>query len=90
MPNSVKHLEWNGDSLGIPFAHSKEAQLGDDPTKKLPRHCYCNPLDFKADYASCLFQYMAMFPDVIRNFEGPLFPGSSDAQAVRFCVFLKS
>ena len=77
----TNHLKWNGDAVGIPFAHSKDSQTGDDPTKKLPRHCYSNPLDMSADFSSAVFDYLACHPEIIANPTGPLFPGTMDAQA---------
>ena len=68
------HLQWDGDSTAISFSHSKEEQLGDDPTKRLPRHCFCNPLLPEADFASNLFNYLAMFPHVLGRPNGLLFP----------------
>jgi hypothetical protein len=80
----TKHLAWGGDSFGIPFTHEKRNQQGEDPLKKLPRQCYCNPLDFASDLASSLFHYMCSNPDVIANRDGSLFPGSRDAQGTAF------
>ena len=31
----TKHLQWTGDSIGIPVEHIEEAQEGADPTKRL-------------------------------------------------------
>lgn len=85
----TKHLQCNGDSTGIPFAHSKEAETGDDPKKRLPRHCYSNPLDLSADFSSAVFDYLVIFPETLSNPNGPLFHGALDAQASRFSSVLK-
>ena len=83
------HLQWSGDAVGIPFAHSKEAQTGADPTKRLPRHCYSNPLDQMADFSSAIFGYLATHPEILAKPDGPLFPGTIDAQTQRFRDVLK-
>ena len=85
----VKHLIMMGDSFGVPFAHEKRNQKGEDALRKLPRQCYCNPLDQSADIMSSLFHYMALNPDVIANKDGPLFTGTRDAQASTFTRILQ-
>ena len=45
----LKQIKWAGDCMAIPFAHSKDAQGGDNSIKKLPRHCYANPINFLSD-----------------------------------------
>ena len=78
----LKQFTWEGDSLAIPFIHGKEHQTGDNVLKKLPRHCYTNPLDQKYDLSSSLFHYLALNPDVIaRGEQTPLFDGSLKAQS---------
>lgn len=86
----TKHLGvWSGDSFGVPFAHEKRNQKGDDEIRKLPRQCYCNPLDFSSDIMSSLFHYMCMNPDVMAHPNGQLFPGSGDASSTSFSRVLK-
>ena len=41
----TKPLAWEQDCFGIHFCHEKAHQDGGDATKKLPRHCYSNPLN---------------------------------------------
>eukprot|EP00804_Cyclotella_cryptica_P020114 CCRYP_020133-RA/>CCRYP_020133-RA protein AED:0.24 eAED:0.24 QI:0/0/0/1/1/1/2/0/687 len=72
------------DCFEIAFAHSKDQQTGDNAIKKLPRHCYANPLNFSSDLPSALFHYFALNPHVISNSEESLFPGSITAQVQRF------
>ena len=85
----TKHFMWAGDSFGIPFSHSKDSQTGEDPTKRLPRQCYCNPLDQAADFISSIFHYMVLNPDVIAHPDGLLFQGSRDTQGTNFGRVLK-
>jgi hypothetical protein len=85
----VRHLLWRADSTGVPFAHEKGNQLGQDRTKRLPRHCYANPLDWRADYMSANFDYLAVFPELLKDPNGELFPGSSDQQASTFAKYMK-
>ena len=73
----TKHLQWSGDAIAISFSHSKDEQLGDDPTKRLPRHCYCNPFRHDSDFASNMFNYLAMHPQVLQYPDGLVFPGDS-------------
>lgn len=80
----IKHLQWCGDSTGIPFAHEKANQTGENSKKKLPRHCYSNPFDVLADFSSGVFDYLALFPDILSDKDGPLFSGSLDKQTDRF------
>jgi hypothetical protein len=60
----AKHLIWRVDSTGISFSHSKEEQTDSDQQKRQPRHCYANPLEWRADMMSCVFDYLACFPEV--------------------------
>jgi len=87
----IKHLLWGDDSLGIPFAHEKANQTGNDPTKKLPRRCFCNPLEghWSTDLASSLFHYLALHPEAIAMPNYPLLQGAPDAQATAFNRVLK-
>jgi hypothetical protein len=85
----TKHLRWNGDSVGVPFAHSKDSQVGADATKRLPRHIYANPLEQSCDFYSAIFGYLAAHPEVLAKPDGPLFPGTIDAQTQRFRDVLK-
>ena len=39
----TKHIKHEDDCVSISFSHIKEEQLGDNPTKRLPRHIYYNP-----------------------------------------------
>jgi hypothetical protein len=86
----VRHLLWRSDAIGVPFAHEKGNQLGQDRTKRLPRHCYANPLDWRADYMSANFDYLAVFPELLKDPNGLLFPGSADQQASTFAKYLKT
>ena len=85
----TKHLKWAGDAVGVAFSHSKEEQMGDDPRKRLPRHCYPNPFNQDADFFSAVFNYLAMFPEVLSEPDGLLFPGSAESQTDRFSRVLK-
>jgi hypothetical protein len=80
----VKHLLWRADSTGIPFAHSKEAQEGDDRRKRRPRHVYANPLHWQADYMSATFEYFVCHPEVLNDPNGAVFPGTEDGLTKRF------
>lgn len=82
-------MQWGDDSISIPFSHSKDAQRGTNALKKLPRHCYCNPLKHSEDLASSLFDYLAMNPNVLANPNDSLFTGSLEAQSQRFGRFVK-
>jgi hypothetical protein len=77
----VKQMKWLDDCFEIPFAHSKDAQTGEDKVKKLPRHCYCNPLGSSYDLASSLFHYRALFLDTVANPVDYLFKGGMGAQS---------
>lgn len=77
-----KHLIWRSDACGIPFAHGKSNQNADS-RKRQPRHVYCNPVNALTDCILAIFEYMCCFPEIIRNSDGPLFPGSDDSQAKR-------
>ncbi|GFH47913.1 hypothetical protein CTEN210_04389 [Chaetoceros tenuissimus] len=70
------HIYWKGDSTGIAFAHIKEDQMGRDPRKRLPRAIFGNPFDVLTDWNSAYFDYLVMFPEVLLDPHGPLFPGS--------------
>jgi hypothetical protein len=85
----IDHLKWAGDCVATPFAHSKEEQTGADRRKRLPRHCFANPLEWEPDYMSSIFEYLATFPEILANPKGPLFPGSDDAQGNRFLKYLR-
>ena len=85
----TKHLQWSGDSIGIPFAHEKTHQRGNDQTKKLPRHCYSNPLDFRADFTSAVFHYLALHPERIAKPDESILHGTQDAQTTAFNRVLK-
>lgn len=87
----TKNLIWREDAAGIPFSHSKEEQLGDDPRKRLPRHVYCNPLPgcSNVDLFSGLFEYLCVFPGTLADADGPLFAGATDEQASRFSKEMK-
>ena len=80
----TKHVKWLDDCLEIPFAHGKDQQTGDNQLKKLPRHCYSNPLNCACDLPSALLHYFVMNPDVINNPEECLFRGAIKAQSQRF------
>ena len=84
-----KHLVWRTDALGIPFAHEKNNQTGDS-RKKQPRHCYSNPFDCCLDGVLALFEYLACFPEVLVDKDGPLFPGADESQTKRFSEILRS
>ncbi len=85
----LKHLMWKGDATGVPFSHSKEEQLGDDPTKRLPRFCFGNPFIQAADFISGIFLYIATNPELIDNKDGPLFPGAKNYHSTKFSNTLK-
>ena len=78
------HFSWKLDSIGIPFAHSKEEQTGSDRRKRMPRNVFGNPLDYLSDYDSALFDYLATFPEVLSDPSGRLFPGSDEFVTSRF------
>ncbi|KAL7509504.1 hypothetical protein ACHAXN_010960 [Cyclotella atomus] len=80
----TKHMKWVDDCLEIRFAHAKDQQRGDNSIKKLPRHCYANPLNAASDLPSTLLHYFAMNPTVIARPEEALFPGAIKAQSQRF------
>ena len=85
----TKHLEWENDCFGIPFAHEKCHQARKDTSKRLPRHCYSNPLDQQADFSSALFHYFVMYPDVLADPEGQLFQGGAASVTKSFSRALK-
>ena len=84
----VKHMKWEDDSMSIPFAHSKDEQSGDNAVKKLPRHCYANPLNLACDLPSAMFHYLVLHPDVIANRQETFFSGSLKSQASCFGKFV--
>jgi len=51
----INHFLWDLGSLGIPFAHKKEAQLGNDPWKKRPWSIFSNPTNYVMDCILALF-----------------------------------
>jgi hypothetical protein len=57
---------------------------GDNQLKKLPRHCYANPLNFASDLPSTLFHYFVTNPTIIAEPEEALFPGVLKSQAQKF------
>ena len=61
---------------------------GDNQLKKLPRHCYANPLNFASDLPSTLFHYFVTNPTVIAEPEEALFPGVLKSQAQKFGIIL--
>lgn len=87
----TKHLVLSdsGDSFGIAACHAKDSQTGTDPVKLIPRDCFCNPLDFFADWASSVFHYLVLNPYVLRDVDGPLFPGDRKSQAQKYSRALK-
>ena len=85
----LKHLIWKGDATGIPFSHSKEEQMGDDPRKRLPRYCFGNPFTQEADFISGILLYLATNPELLDDKDGPLFPESKDSHTKRFSDTLK-
>jgi len=80
----LSHLLWKADTLAIPFAHSKDEQTGSDRRKRVARNVYGNPFDYRSDYYSALFEYLCMFPEVLTDPSGRLFPGSEDYVTSRF------
>lgn len=56
----TKHIQWLDDCMQIMFAHGKDQQKGDNQVKKLPRHCYANPLNLASDLPSALFHYFVL------------------------------
>eukprot|EP00984_Skeletonema_dohrnii_P033738 scaffold31287_cov172-Skeletonema_dohrnii-CCMP3373.AAC.1 len=87
----TKHLVLSdsGDSFGIAACHAKDSQTGTDPVKLIPRDCFCNPLDFFADWPSSVFHYLVLNPYVLRDVDGPLFPGDRKSQAQKYSRALK-
>ncbi|KAL7542442.1 hypothetical protein ACHAWF_007176, partial [Thalassiosira exigua] len=73
----------------IPFFHLKDSQTGAAKIKKLPRHCYINPLNESFDLLSSLLHYLALNPDTIVNEEEALFKGSLSSQSQRFGRFVQ-
>lgn len=84
----VKHLLWQDDSMSIAFGHVKDNQSGKNSIKKLPRNCYCNPLDHSCCVITGLFEYIATNPDIVSKPAEALFSGPLSAQAQRFGRFL--
>lgn len=80
----TKHMTWEDDSMLIPFGHIKDNQDGTNAIKKLPRNCYCNPLNHSTCVVTAVFDYMALNPNVIAEAEEALFSGSLSAQSQRF------
>ena len=74
----TKHLGWEQDCFGIPF----------DASKRLPRHCYSNPLNQAADYSSALFHYLVQFSEVPDDTNGPLFQGMPNSVTKAFSYAL--
>ena len=85
----LKHIKWEDDCMSIPFAHSKDHQSGNNQVKKLPRHCYSNPLNFASDLLSAMFHYLCLHPDILANNQESLFQGSLKCQAKRFGDYVK-
>ena len=75
---------WEGDSVTIPFSHEKCNQKGEDKTKRLPRHCYSNPLDWSADFTSSVFHYLVAHPEQIAQADNSLLVGSQESQGTKF------
>ena len=80
----TKHMKWEDDCFSIPFAHGKDQQLGNNSLKKLPRHCYANPLNFASDLPSSILHYFTLNPHVIANSKESVFPGNVELQATKF------
>ena len=80
----TKHIQWLDDCMQIMFAHGKDQQKGDNQVKKLPRHCYANPLNLASDLPSALFHYFVLNPDVLTNSQEALFRGDVKAQSQKF------
>lgn len=85
----TKHIKHEDDCVSISFSHIKEEQLGDNPTKRLPRHIYYNPLVQESDWGNNVFNYLCMYPEVLDDKDGLLFCGSSESQTDRFTRVLK-
>ena len=62
-------MQWEDDSLEIPFGHIKDAQTRDNSIGKFPSHCYCNNLNYASSPISAIFDFMAMNPNVVTNAE---------------------
>ena len=84
----MKHLLWQDDSLSISFGHLKDNQSGKNAIKKLPRNCYCNPLNHSCCVITGLFEYISTNPDIVSKPAEALFSGPLSAQAQRFGRFL--
>ena len=78
--SSLQHFLWRQDSAGVPFAHEKNNQAGD--TRKMkPRNLYPNPFDPRIATILATFEYMVVFPTVLADPDGPLYPGSEESQS---------
>ena len=84
----MKHLCWEQDCFCIPFCHEKAHQDSGDAFKRLPRHCYSNPLNQAADYSSALFHYLVQFSEVPDDTNGPLFQGMPNSVTKAFSYAL--
>ena len=83
-----KHFVWNQDSAGVPFAHGKNNQAG-DPRKMKPLNLYLDPFDPRVHTILATFEYnMVVFPEVLADLDGPLYPGSQESQSNRFSRML--
>lgn len=61
--------------MKIAFGHIKDNQTGQNAVKKLPRNCYCNPLNHCYCIMTSLSDYFVMNPDVIAKPDTALFCG---------------
>lgn len=84
----LKHLMWKGDATGVPFSHSKEEQLGDDPT----RDCHVTASAIRSSKQRTSSPYMTQAAtnlELFDNKDGPLFPGARDSHSTKFSNTLK-
>jgi hypothetical protein len=82
-----KHFVWHQDSVGVPFAHEKNNQSGDQRKMK-PRNLYPNPFDPMIDTILATFEYLVVFPEVLGDPDGPLYPGSEQSQSKIFSTIV--
>lgn len=74
----IKHLDWVGDACPLYFSHQKNDQEGSRNFK--PRHIYANPDDPTICSVLAIFEYLTVFPEVLCDPDGRLFPGAEDQE----------
>ena len=86
-------LVWREDANGIVFAHQKNDQQGS--RKRKARHIYANPFNILVCPFLALFEYLAVYPEILReagNRRSKLYRGGSDKResaSARFWSILK-